>query len=62
MPKTENKHWIYLERLRRSGETNMFGAVPYIQREFGMSYEEAKNVLADWMKNYDPKDYEGLED
>ena len=55
---TTNKHWIFLENLRRSGETNMYGATPYLMSEFGMSREEAGNVLADWMKNYNPADYE----
>lgn len=54
---TSNKYWIYLEKLRRSGVTNMFGATPYLQKEFGLSYEEAGKILTDWMKNYDPKDY-----
>ncbi len=59
---TNNEHWIYLEKLRRSGETNMFGAVPYLQAEFGMGRKEATDVLLDWMKNYNRSDYEGLED
>ena len=54
---TDNKYWIYLEELRKSGITNMFGAVPFLQMEFGMSYNSAKSVLADWMLNYDPEDY-----
>ncbi len=28
------KYFDYLERLRQSGETNMYGAVPYLQEEF----------------------------
>lgn len=56
--KTTNKYWIYLENLRRSGVTNMFGAAPYLQREFGLEYEEAKKILCDWMKNYNREDYE----
>lgn len=55
---TTNKYWIYLENLRRSGIVNMFGAVPYIQREFGIERSEASKILADWMNNYNPEDYE----
>ena len=55
--KTTNKYWIYLENLRRSGVTNMFGAVPYIMLEFGVTKQEAHTILADWMKNYNPDDY-----
>ena len=54
---TTNKYWIYLEKLRRSGVTNMFGAVPYLVEEFGISRNEARKILSDWMKNYDPDDY-----
>ena len=50
-------YWNYLEELRRSGVTNMFGATPYLMRKFGLEKEEARKILADWMKNYDPNDY-----
>ena len=55
-----SKYWIYLERLRRSGETNMFGAAPWLEMTFGLSRSEARKILADWMKNYDPEDYKDL--
>ena len=55
---TDNKYWLYLEDLRRSGITNMFGAAPYLANEFGLSSSEARNILADWMKNYNSADYE----
>ena len=54
---TSNEHWIYLENLRRSGETNMYGAVPYLEVAFKLKKEEATKILSDWMKNYNPKDY-----
>ena len=54
---TTNKYWIYLENLRRSGVVNMFGAAPYLQDEFGIDKNRAKEILADWMHNYDPDDY-----
>lgn len=56
--KTTNEYWIFLEKLRRSGVTNMYGAIPYIQEAFDLDYEMAKKVLLDWMKNYDRNDYE----
>lgn len=56
--KTTNKYWIYLEKLRRSGVTNMYGAGPYLQQEFGLSRIEARQILLDWMKNYKSEDYE----
>lgn len=54
---TTKKTWLYLEWLRRTGQTNMFGAVPYLVNEFGFDNEKAKEVLNDWMQNYDPDDY-----
>lgn len=57
---TDNKYWIFLENLRRSGITNMFGAAPYIQQVFDVSKHEAKSILLDWMKNYNPDDYDGI--
>ena len=54
---TNNKYWIYLERLRRSGETNMFGAALYLTREFEVSLKEANKILVDWMENYNRDDY-----
>lgn len=57
---TENKYWIYLEKLRRSGVTNMYGATPYLMEEFDLTPHEAKNILVNWMRNYNAADYEGL--
>ena len=37
---------VYLDELRESGETNMFGARPYVAQEFGLKPEVAGRVLA----------------
>lgn len=42
----------YLNELRKSGVTNMFGATPYIEKEFGISKEDARKALSYWMKNF----------
>ena len=42
----------YLESLRQSGVTNMFGAGVYLENEFGLSKKDARNVLIDWMQSY----------
>ena len=42
----------YLDTLRESGVTNMFGASPYLQQAFGVDRREAKSVLTEWMKTY----------
>ena len=54
---TDNRYWWFLENLRRSGVVNMFGAVPYLQGAFGMSSGDARVVLGDWMRSYNPDDY-----
>lgn len=45
------KYFKYLDGLRESGETNMFGAVPYLQNEFGLEKKEAREILSAWMKS-----------
>lgn len=57
---TDNKYWIYLERLRRSGDTNMYGAAPWLEAAFGLSHAEAVDILCDWMKNYNRDDYKDM--
>lgn len=47
------EYFKYLEELRKSGETNMFGAAPYLAKEFGIDKRTARNILAEWMENYD---------
>lgn len=48
------KYYRFLEDLRQSGITNMFGAVPYLQQAFPeLSELEAEDVLVNWMQNYD---------
>jgi len=42
----------YLDELRDSGDTNMFGAGPYVADEFGLSKAEARIVLRAWMETY----------
>ena len=47
----KEKAFEYLERLRESGVTNMYGAVPYLQNRFGASRQEAKEMLLAWMEH-----------
>ena len=42
----------FLNDLRDSGVTNMFGAAPYLQDEFGLDKREARQVLANWMQSF----------
>jgi hypothetical protein len=44
-------YFEYLNKLRDSGVTNMFGAVPYLRAEFGLDRNTARQILATWMKS-----------
>ena len=39
----------FLNQLRASGSTNMFGASPVLAEVFGISSKEARVVLSHWM-------------
>jgi len=43
------EYYIFLNRLRESGATNMFGAAPYLQNTFDLDRKTASNVLTSWM-------------
>jgi len=42
----------FLDRLRESGATNMFGAGPWLRRAFGLSEKQSHAVLSYWMKTF----------
>ena len=46
------EHLEYLDDLRESGATNMFGAAPYLMDEFGLDKREARAVLSYWMTSF----------
>jgi hypothetical protein len=50
--KYRKEYYIYLDKLRESGVTNMFGASPYLVKRFGMDRGKAIAVLSDWMKTF----------
>ena len=45
----------YLDRLRESGETNMWGAGTYLHSEFGMGSEAAREILGFWMDTFEER-------
>lgn len=45
-------YFSYLDDLRDSGVTNMFGASPYLQSEFGLDRGEARDILRQWMDSF----------
>jgi len=44
--------FVFLDNLRKSGETNMYGASPYIRESFGCTRYEANRLLVKWMENF----------
>lgn len=52
------KWFAYLDTLRESGATNMFGSVPYLRDRFDLSRDDASKVLSLWMKTFDDSDPE----
>ena len=43
----------FLDELRESGDTNMFGARPYVLEEFPeLTRQEASRVLTYWMETF----------
>lgn len=47
------EYYKVLEGIRRTGATNMFGAAPYL-KEFcpELSHDESKEILCNWIHNY----------
>ena len=46
----------YLDDLRESGETNMFGAPRYVMEEFGVDKSMAYKLVQSWMENFKKDD------
>jgi hypothetical protein len=51
----ENTVFDFLDKLRESGKTNMFEAVPFIVKEFTITKYEAQRHLVKWMETF-PRD------
>ena len=50
---SEDEVFGYLDALRLSGETNMFGAARFLVAEFGFSRPGAKRWLVKWMETFE---------
>lgn len=47
-----DEHLEYLDHLRESGVTNMYGAGPYLVEDFGVSRTESHVILKYWMDSF----------
>jgi len=60
---SEKEVMEYLNLLRESGVTNMFGATPYVIEEFGLDKSEARRILSLWMRNFNNEgDYDEVKE
>jgi len=50
---SDEEVFAYLDSLRQSGQTNMFGAGAYIERDFNLDKRKARDLLTKWMKSFD---------
>jgi len=49
------EHLTFLNDLRESGVTDMYGAAPYLREVFeDLSKEQARAVVVYWMKTFSP--------
>lgn len=53
--KDKEKVFVFLDNLRESGLTNMFGASPYIEEMFGFERKTARSLLLEWMETFDER-------
>ena len=50
-----DEHLEYLDNLRESGVTNMFGAGAYLESDFGVKRNEGHTILSYWMESFDER-------
>lgn len=48
----EQEVFEYLDELRESGSTNMFGAAPYLIDEFSIDKRQARRFVQKWMTTF----------
>ena len=50
------EHLNYLDDLRDSGDTNMFGAGAYLAAVFNINKNDARAILKYWMESFGKED------
>lgn len=46
------QYYEFLNALRKSGVTNMFGAAPYLEEAFELNRETSRKILLSWMESF----------
>ena len=54
-----DEHLRFLDALRESGKTNMFGAAPYIADLFEIPMQQARKILTYWMRTFTTRKQKG---
>jgi hypothetical protein len=49
----------YLDNLRESGITNMYGAGPFLQESFGFDRDTAQTFLGLWTETFADRHFQG---
>lgn len=52
------EHFEYLDELRESGRTNMFGAGSYLEQVFGLERGTASKYVGHWMETFSQRQRE----
>ena len=51
---SRRQYFAYLEKLRDSGETNMYGAAQYLERKFPeLDKKQAEEILIAWISSFE---------
>jgi hypothetical protein len=48
-PPGRQQFFRFLRKLRAEGRSNMYGAVPYLMRFFGLDRERAFQIVCEWI-------------
>jgi hypothetical protein len=51
-----DEHLEYLDNLRESGVTNMFGAATYVAAKFDLDPTSSRRILKYWMESFGKED------
>ena len=47
------EYFIFLNILRESGVTNMFGAAPYLEEHCDLKGANSRRIVINWMENFE---------
>lgn len=46
------QYFAFLDIIRESGQINMFGAAPVLQEVYGLTRQESRKILLEWMDTF----------